>query len=128
MSILIILTVLLNVDKVVTIIGSITPFLILSIVLIAIYSIITVEQSFSELLPITANVSSSLPNWFISAVNYVSFNIAVGASMTLVMGGAEKNERTASIGGFIGGIGIGVLVVVSHLAIFAKINVVATVD
>src|SRR5690625_5452618 len=44
--------------------------------------------------------------------------------MSLVMGGAEKDRRTAKIGGLLGGLGLGLLIVISHLAIFSKINVV----
>lgn len=128
LTLLVILTVMLNVQKVITIIGSVTPFLILSIVFIAIYSLFTMEQSFATLQPIAEAQSSTLPNWFVSAVNYVSFNIAVGASMALVMGGAEENEKIATLGGLVGGIGIGVLILVSHLAIFSKIDIVAHVD
>jgi uncharacterized membrane protein YkvI len=65
---------------------------------------------------------TSLPNWFISAINYVSFNLAVGASMAFVMGGGEPDERIAKWGGFFGGLGIGVLIILSHLAIFSKIE------
>ena len=86
------------------------------------------DTSFSILDPIARDVKTTLPNWFISAINYVSFNIAVGASMTLVIGGAEKNEKTAAWGGLIGGLGLGVLILLSHLAIFSKVEDVATYE
>lgn len=139
--ILVILTVMMNVEKVIAVIGSITPFLVLSIVLIAVYSLFTIDLSLAELNPIAKEQDSVLPEWFlswfdfnwmpywlISGINYVSFNIAVGASMSLVMGGTEKNEKTAAMGGFIGGLGLGVLIILSHLAIFSKVDVVASFD
>jgi len=122
--VLIMLTVMLNVDKVVGIIGSITPFLILSVVLVSIYCLFTMDTSFAVLDPIAQSVKTTLPNWFVSAINYVSFNIAVGASMTLVMGGTEKDEKVAAWGGFVGGLGLGILILLSHLAIFSKIETV----
>lgn len=128
MSILVVITIMMNIDKVVKVIGSITPFLILSVIGVSIYSLITMDMSFSELQPIANGQPSSLPNWFIAGVNYASFNIAVGASMALLMGGNEKDERIASIGGLVGGLGIGVVIVLSHLAIFSKIDTVANVD
>lgn len=128
MTILILLTVMLNVEKVIQIIGSITPFLILAIVFVCIYCIITMDMPFSELDPIAKEHPSALSHWLVSAINYVSFNIAVGASMTLVMGGAEKNEKVASLGGLVGGIGIGVLILLSHFAIFSKIDQVGSYD
>lgn len=124
MVILVFITILMNVDKVVAVIGSITPFLILAVVGVSIYCIMTMDTSFAVLDPIANGVDTTLPNWFISAVNYVSFNIAVGASMALVMGGAEKDEKTAALGGLVGGLGLGILILLSHLAIFSKVDVV----
>ncbi|MGO1246554.1 MAG: YkvI family membrane protein [Oceanisphaera sp.] len=115
-------TLMLKVDKVVGLIGSITPFLILALALICGYSLLTMDRTFAELAPIAENVTSTLPHWFVSAVNYVSFNIAVGAAMSLVMGGAEKNESIAKWGGLLGGAGIGVLIMISHLAMFSQID------
>ncbi|WP_342514219.1 hypothetical protein MKY34_05530 [Sporosarcina sp. FSL K6-1522] len=128
MVVLVLLTIMLNVDKVVGVIGSITPFLILAVVLVAVYCLATLDTSFSVLDPVAREVKTTLPNWFISAINYVSFNIAVGASMALVMGGAEKDEKTAAWGGLVGGLGLGILILLSHLAIFSKIETVATAE
>ena len=128
MIVLVFATILLNVDKVVAVIGSITPFLILAVIGVSIYSLFTMDQSFAELSPIANAVDTTLPNWFISAINYVSFNIAVGASMALVMGGAEKDERTAALGGLVGGLGLGIMILLSHLAIFSKVDVVKDAD
>ncbi|WP_252504578.1 hypothetical protein [Sporosarcina sp. Marseille-Q4943] len=125
MVVLVFITILLNVDKVVAVIGSITPFLIIAVVGVSIYCLVTMDTSFAVLDPIANDVKTTLPNWFMSAVNYVSFNIAVGASMSLVMGGAEKDERTAALGGLVGGLGLGILILLSHLAIFSKVDVVA---
>jgi uncharacterized membrane protein YkvI len=128
MVVLVFLTVLLNVDKVVGVIGSITPFLIAAVVLVSVYCLATLDTTFAILDPIALDVKTTLPNWFVSSINYVSFNIATGASMTLVMGGAEKDERIAKWGGFVGGLGLGILILLSHLAIFSKIESVADAE
>lgn len=128
MLILIAITVMLNVQQVISVIGSITPFLVLFILMVGIYSLLTFDLPFRELEPIALEQTSVLPHWFFSAVNYVSFNTAVGAAMSLVMGGAEKNPKTAAQGGLVGGLGLGLLIVISHLAIFSKIDVVGTYD
>jgi uncharacterized membrane protein YkvI len=141
LTVLVILTVMLNVEKVIAVIGSITPFLIITIMIIGVYSLFTVDMSLTEL-STTAKAQDtalpawliswldtvSIPGWLVSGINYVSFNIAVGAAMSLVMGGTEENERTAALGGFAGGLGLGVLIIISHLAIFSKIDVVASFD
>lgn len=115
-------TLMLKVEKVVALIGSITPFLVLALALICGYSLFTMDRTFSELAPIAESFESTLPHWLISAVNYVSFNIAVGAAMALVMGGAEPDERVAKWGGLLGGAGIGCLIMISHLAMFSQID------
>lgn len=122
MTILILIAGLVNVGRFVSIIGSITPFLVVIVVLLAIYSIFTQDNSYANLNMTALEQPTTLPNWFISSINYVSFNIAVGASMALVMGGAEPNEKVAKWGGFTGGLGIGILIILSHLAIFSKIE------
>src|SRR5699024_7923300 len=126
--ILMMATMLLKVDKVIAVIGSITPFLLLALVLVSVYSLFTMDMSFSELNPIALEQEQNFPNWFVAGVNYASFNIAVGAGMSIVMGGAEKNERVAALGGLVGRLGIGVLIVLAHLAIFSKVDVVAAYD
>lgn len=128
MTVLVLLVGMLNVDRVVSVIGSITPFLILFVIIISVYSFLTVDGSFATLDGIAKETPTTLPNWFISAVNYVSFNTAVGAAMAFVMGGAEKNRKTAALGGLAGGLGIGILILLSHLAIFSKIDAVGSLD
>lgn len=126
MTILIVLTVLMPIQRVISLIGSITPFLIVALVVICVYSLFTYSQDLDVLEPIATSIETSLPNWFISAINYVSFNIAVGAGMALVMGGSESNTKVATWGGFLGGLGVGILIMIAHLAIFLKVDVVGT--
>lgn len=126
MTIFIVLTVLMPIQRVISLIGSITPFLIVALVVICVYSLFTYSQDLDVLEPIATSIETSLPNWFISAINYVSFNIAVGAGMALVMGGSEPNTKVATWGGFLGGLGVGILIMIAHLAIFLKVDVVGT--
>ena len=107
MTILVILTGLLKVNRIVSIIGSITPFLIFFVVFISIYSFQTMDGTFASLNQVAQSTPTTLPNWFISSINYVSFNVAVGASMSIVMGGTEKSPKIAAIGGLVGGLVLG---------------------
>lgn len=124
MTILVILTVMLDIHRVVQIIASIAPFLIITVMLISIYSLVTMDRSFVNMEPIALEQTSAVSNWMLSAINYVSYNIALGASMALVMGGAEADKRKATIGGLLGGLGIGILILFNHLAIFANMKLV----
>src|SRR5690625_7535811 len=91
--ILIMLAMTLKLDKVIAVIGSVTPFILIAIAGIAIYSLITMDMSFSELEPIALEQEKSFPHWLISGINYASFNIAVGAGMAIEMGAYERNEN-----------------------------------
>jgi uncharacterized membrane protein YkvI len=42
--------------------------------------------------------------------------------MSIVMGGDEKNRKVAATGGLLGGLMLGIIILLSHLAIFAKIE------
>ncbi|MGO2547019.1 YkvI family membrane protein [Mammaliicoccus vitulinus] len=128
MTVLILLAGMLKVEGVVKVIGNITPFLIVFIVIISVYSFFTVDTSFAELNKISDSYSSTLPNWFIASINYASFNTAVGASMAIVMGGAEKDSKIAGMGGLLGGLALGVMIILSHLAIFSKLDTVGDLD
>ena len=107
MTVLIILAGMLKVEGVVKVIGNITPFLIIFIIIISVYSFMTTDSSFSQLNTLSDAKPSTLPNWFVAGVNYASFNTAVGASMAIVMGGSEKNTKVAAIGGLVGGFALG---------------------
>ena len=128
MTVLVLITILSNVDRVVKVIAMITPFLIFGVVVLFIYSMVTMDYSFMELESFAGEQPSATNHWLTSVINYVSLAIAMGASMTLVMGGDEPNEKIASFGGLAGGLGVGILIVMHHLAIFAKVDVVGDLD
>lgn len=124
MVILVLVFGMLRVDNVVKVIGNITPLLIICIVIVAIYCLFTMSGSFSELDALAKSHTSAVPHWFIAGVNYVSLNVGLGASMSIVMGGNEKNSKVAAWGGLAGGIVLGLMIMMSHLAIFSKIETV----
>src|SRR5699024_12211353 len=67
---------------------------------------------------------SAVPHWFIAGVNYVSLNVVLGASMSIVMGGNYRNSEVAAWGGLSGGFVLVLMIMVRHLAIFSKIETV----
>ena len=109
-------------DKVISAISAITPVLVVFVLIISGGTLLFTDFSFQELDPVAKNLSSTLPNWFVSAVNYAAFNITFGASMTFVVGGEEDDRKTASLGGLIGGIGVGLLILLNNFALFATVD------
>lgn len=121
MTILIVGTIILPIERVILFIGGITPFLIIALIIIVVYSLYSNHAPLDELEPIARSVKTSLPNWFVSGINYVAFNVSVAAGIAIVMGGSERNEKTAGLGGLFGGLGVGVLIIIAYYAIFFKI-------
>lgn len=128
MVVLTALTLLLKVDRIIKVISAITPFLVLLVLIIAGYAVFTTDLSISQLDAIAKEQKSASSNWFMGAALYVSYNIAAGAAMLAVMGGAEKDEKIAKWGGIFGGLGLGILILLINVAIFAKIDLIQGTD
>jgi len=105
-----------DVDKVARLIGAITPFLIVFLVGISLWTIATAEYDFAALDRAARSVPSSLPNWWLAALNYVGLCAISGVSMTIVIGGSMLDSRTAGYGGLIGG---GIFLLLLMLAVIA---------
>ena len=109
MTVITVLTMLLKVEKIITIISSITPFLLAIMIVVSGYAL---YKNGITPIDIEQNVNlgkAAASNWFMSAMLYVSFNVAVGFSMLSVISGTFKNKKQAAIGGILGGILLGVL-------------------
>lgn len=122
LALLIYVTSYLDVSKITNVIGMITPFVIIFIVLTSIYTLMTVDISFSEALQVTAEQPKVLPNWFISALNYSALALMIAISMAFVIGGGEYNPRQAGISGAVGGLIVSVLLFISYFALTAGIE------
>lgn len=104
MLILVLLVGLMDVDRVTRVIGTITPFIIVFVVLATGYTILTADVDFASLNTWAIdNVNTSLPNWWLSALNYTGLNVMTAVSMSIVIGGNFLDNRAVGIGGLIGG-------------------------
>ncbi|RUL50478.1 YkvI family membrane protein [Lysinibacillus antri] len=128
MVVLTIATLLLNVKNIMNLIAIITPYLMVVIFVILTYSLFTMDISFSEANAIAKDQASAASNWFMGALLYVSYNLAAGAALLIVMGGTEKDRKVAGVGGILGGVMLGVLIILINLTMFVKMDVVAGVD
>ncbi|MBP1970773.1 putative membrane protein YkvI [Virgibacillus natechei] len=128
LTLLVIATLCLNVKNVISIISMITPLLLLAIFIITIYSIFTSSASLEELDSIATSQPSGAPNWLVGGLLYVSYNIAAGISMLTVVGGTVKNEKIASRGGLLGGLGLGILLFLINLGLFMNADKIQNAD
>lgn len=128
MVLLVVVTLMLNAESIIKMLAAIMPYLLGMIFILLIYSLFTMDSSISELDILARNQSSATSHWFSGAVLYVSYNIAAGAAMLIVMGGTTKNRNIARRGGALGGIFLGILILLINIALFTKMDIVAGVE
>ncbi|MBF0753784.1 hypothetical protein E4T89_05810 [Jeotgalicoccus nanhaiensis] len=128
MAAAVILTLLLNTNKIIGIIATITPYLIAVIFVILIYSIFSMDLSIPEADELAKQQPSAASNWLLGAFLYVSYNLAAGAALLIIMTGNEKDKKAAGMGGVLGGLMLGILIILIHIGMFARIDVVAGKD
>ena len=123
-----ILTLLLDSQKVISMIAMVTPYLIAIILIILIYSIFTMDISFAEADALAQEQPSAAPNWLLGAFLYVSYNIAAGAALLIVVSGGTKDRKISGRGGLIGGAILGALIILINIGMFVKIDQVGHLD
>ena len=117
----------LDVDRVTTVIGSITPFIVGFILLASGYTLAFTDATpAAEQAAAIAEVPTTLPNWVVAAVNYVGFNLMVAVSMAIVIGGNLFNPRAAGAGGFVGGLVYSAMLLITTITLFHTVGTVAT--
>lgn len=125
MALLVIGTVLLKVNKVISLISMFTPVLLLAVIVLTAYSLINFDFSAANFS--VAAESQAAPNWLLGACLYVSYNLAAGAAMMTVMGGTVKDEKVAGWGGLIGGLGLGLLILLINISMMTQLKEIAAV-
>ncbi|WIM67918.1 hypothetical protein QP027_00510 [Corynebacterium breve] len=124
MLILVLLTGLLNVDRVTAVIGSITPFIFLFIVLATVWAIVNAQPDIAALNFASQEVDTTLPNWWIAALNYTGFNVITAASMAIVIGGNFLDTKVAGWGGLLGGVIYLILLLLLAFGLFVEVELV----
>lgn len=107
-----------NVEKVTNILGSITPFIVVLLVIISIHSYLNPPADIGAAFQFAQdNVFTTLPNWWVSTFNYVGIAMMGGISMGIIMGGDMLDLKTAGRGGMLGGLLFGILLVMMVIAV-----------
>ena len=119
MLILVLIVGLMDVDRVTAVIGTITPFIIIFVVIATGYTILNADVDFSAMNDWAVNnVDTSLPNWWLAALNYTGLNVMTAVSMSIVIGGNFLDNRAVGIGGLIGGLLYLILLALLVFALF----------
>ncbi|CAM5784784.1 YkvI family membrane protein [Castellaniella caeni] len=123
MTVLVSLTLCLNVQRIVDLISAVTPLLLCLVIVLVIYALFRSDASIESLNTLAAaQHDRAAPNWFLGGVLYASFNIAVGFPLLAVLSGASSNLRNTTYGGVLGGLGLGVLILLLNVGLFANLD------
>jgi len=121
-TILTIAIVCLDVRRVISFIGSITPLLALMVVIVASSAIVSRDADLEVLQAAAQSQPPGAGNWLIAALLYVSYNIVAGAPFLVIMGGQAVDRKTALWGGVIGGVLLGLLMLLIAGGMFARVD------
>ncbi|WP_425330133.1 YkvI family membrane protein [Staphylococcus borealis] len=115
----ILMTLFLKFERLITVLGMVTPFLVIVVSIIAIYYFITGDVNFSAANRFNEQHGLSLGWWF-DGLNYASLQIAAAFSFLSVMGGRMQHRQSALWGGILGGIIITLLLLMSNLGLVTE--------
>ena len=116
---------MMDVDKVTAAVGAVTPLLLFFVIFGCIWTLYTSDLDWSNLNAQAQEVSTTLPNWWISSLNYTGLNAICVASMALVIGGNYLDTRAAGLGGFLGGMGYLVMLLLLSCGLLAAVGSIA---
>lgn len=119
---LIIVTGLLDVNKVSKIIGGLTPFVILVVVIAFTYTMFHLPVDWSHLDQVAQHASSPIQPWWLSAINYAGLNLILAVSMVLVIGGSYISPKDTGRGGLLGGAVFTILMMLASVTLFLNID------
>lgn len=115
----ILMTLFLKFELLITVLGMVTPFLVIVVSIIAIYYFITGDVNFSAANRFNEQHGLSLGWWF-DGLNYASLQIAAAFSFLSVMGGRMQHRQSALWGGILGGIIITLLLLMINLGLVTE--------
>ncbi|MGO1949216.1 MAG: YkvI family membrane protein [Mycobacteriaceae bacterium] len=128
MTVLVMVTGLLDVDKVSDIIGGLTPLLIIAVIVGFVYTLFNLPASIGDAGDMASLEESPVSPWWLSALNYNGLALLLGVSMSLVIGGNHADLRAAGRGGLLGGVVYTVLLALAAFTLLANIDIVAGDD
>lgn len=128
MTVLVVLTLSLNVQRIVDLISAVTPLLLVLVVVLVIYAFLRADTDVSTLTALSQKQARAASNWVMGGVLYASFNIAVGFPLLAVLSGGSGNMKNTMRGGILGGVGLGVLIFLLNLGLFTNLNYVQNAE
>ncbi|MFH0411877.1 hypothetical protein ACG98H_06185 [Corynebacterium sp. L4756] len=117
MTAIVLVTGLLDVDKVSNVIGMLTPTIIIAVIAVFIYTLMNIPADIGAVAEISASQEAPISNWLLSAVNYNGLALILAVSMSLVIGGDNISPREAGWGGIVGGLTYSIMLFIAGFAL-----------
>ena len=125
MVVLLLLSGLLDVDKLTSVISFITPLLIICLLGAFVITLMNIPDDFgyiNEIAQTNPHASGTFDNWLITALNYATLVMIMDTSMMLVFAGSQMNPAQAGKGGLLGGIMFAVLLLILTFVLFMNME------
>ena len=113
MMVLVLVTGLLDVDKVSNVIGLLTPTIIIAVIVLLGYTLMNMPADSAAVIETASQTDTPIGNWLVSALNYNGLALILAVSMSLVIGGDHISPREAGWGGIIGGFVYSILLAIA---------------
>ena len=131
MVVLLLLSGLLDVDKLTSVISFITPLLIVCLLGAFVITLTNMPDNIgqiNEIAQTNPHASGTFGNWLITALNYATLVMIMDTSMMLVFAGSHMNPAQAGKGGLLGGIMFAVLLLILTFVLFMNMENVMGAD
>lgn len=125
MVVLLLLSGLLDVDKLTSVISFITPLLIICLLAAFVITLTDMPDNvgqINEIAQTNPHASGTFDNWLITALNYATLVMIMDTSMMLVFAGSHMNPVQAGKGGLLGGIMFAVLLLILTFVLFMNME------
>lgn len=125
---IVMVTGLLDVDKVSNIISSVTPLIFVAVIAAFVYTMLQLPVDLGALHGLAVQAESPVTPWWLSAINYTCMALMLGVSMCLVIGGNTPNPREAGWGGLLGGLIYTVLLLMNAVIMLVNYDAVGDAE
>lgn len=113
-----ILTVIFGLKGIISANSVVVPFMVVFCIL-ATLPAVSLERLTANLREFIPAGNGAAPNWLMSALLYVSYNLTLSVSVLAPLGSQINDRRPLVLGGLLGGFGLGILALFINLAILS---------
>jgi uncharacterized membrane protein YkvI len=127
MALVSLLTVITGTKGVVNAISAVVPLLIIMVIYVFLINIFANPLTGEEI-ETSKTIAGATPNWFLSAVNYASYNLVIAVAVLAPIGAKVENKKHLLRGALLGALGLGVGIAAINFCLLTNIIDVAELE